>query len=258
MPRSRLQQAFEQPQPILNIYFTAGFPHINDTVRIAKALERAGADMIEIGIPFSDPVADGPTIQNSSQTALENGMSVKVLFEQLADIRKHVSIPILLMGYINPVIQYGVERFFEQCAATGIDGVIIPDLPLQEYLEHYQATAKAHAMSTVFLISPNTTEQRIRTIDQHTDSFIYMVSSASTTGAKQGISEEQIAYFERINKMALQHPRLIGFGISDRAGFERVCHYAQGGIVGSAFIKQLDNDASDNAITAFVRQFKQA
>lgn len=238
---------------ILNVYFTAGFPEKDDTLRIAKALERGGADMIEIGMPFSDPIADGSTIQESSARALVNGMNIPILFEQLTDLRKHVQLPVLLMGYLNPILQYGMERFLSDCKRVGIDGLIIPDLPLQEYLEHYELYFRENGLRNVFLISPNTSEERIRAIDRHSTGFVYMVATAGTTGARAGIGDSQLAYFERIDKMGLEKPRLIGFGISDKESFETSCRYADGAIIGSAFINQLKADAGDDEIEGFVK-----
>lgn len=243
-------------QGVLNVYFTAGFPEKDDTLRIAKALERSGADMLEIGMPFSDPIADGPTIQESSGRALANGMNIPTLFAQLEDLRKHVQMPVLLMGYLNPILQYGMERFLADCCRVGVDGLIIPDLPLQEYLDQYEAQFRETGLRNVFLISPNTSEERIRAIDLHSTGFVYMVATAGTTGARSGIGEAQLAYFERIAKMNLEKPRLIGFGISDKETFDTACRYADGAIIGSAFIKQLMVDAGDEAIEGFVKSVK--
>lgn len=253
---NRIDQVFRDEKNILNIYFTAGYPKKDDTVRVAKALEEAGADMLEIGIPFSDPVADGPTIQDSSQQALENGMTIEGLFEQLSDLRTQVSIPVLLMGYVNPIIQYGVERFCDKCAEVGVDGVIVPDLPMQEYLEAYQSQFKEKGIHNIFLISPNTSEERIREIDNNSSGFIYVVSSSSITGTKAGVQDGQIEYYKRIQSMHLKNPQLIGFGISDKETFETACSYSQGAIIGSAFIKQLKSDASNEAIKEFIERIK--
>lgn len=239
---NRLDELFSRKQQeVLNIYFTAGFPQQGDTLRIAQALQAAGVDMIEIGVPFSDPVADGPTIQQSNQDALDNGMTLRLLFEQLQDLRPGVQVPVLLMGYINTVMAYGVERFCQDCQRVGIDGVIFPDLPLQEYKDQYQAVFQAHGLHNIFLITPQTSQERIRLMDQESggQGFLYMVSQAGTTGAKAGISLDQEAYFARVEEMQLQTPRLIGFGISDRASFARACQHAQGAIIGSAFVNLL-------------------
>ena len=252
---NRINQRFaEKSGNLLNVYFTAGYPSLESTLRIARSLEAAGADLLEIGIPYSDPIADGPTIQESSTQAIKNGMTIEKLFDQLSDLRKHVTIPVLLMGYLNPVIQYGVERFCKQCQAVGVDGLILPDLPMHEYQEVYASLFEKYGIQNVFLVTPQTSEARIRMIDSHSQGFIYLVSSASITGAKSGISEHQIAYFERIRHMKLQAPTLIGFGISNKETFETACQYAQGAIIGSAFIKQLSQDASDEAIQQFVKQ----
>ena len=254
---NRIDKAFlDKKDHLLNVYFTAGFPALDDTLRIARALEHAGADLIEIGLPFSDPVADGPTIQASSTAALKNGMSLKLLFEQLEPLRKHVQIPVLLMGYINPVLQFGFERFCEKCREVGVDGLILPDLPMDEYEEHYRETLEKQGLYNVFLISPQTSEARIRRIDRLSKGFIYMVSSASITGARKGISDEQLTYFKRIGDMNLSNHRLIGFGISDEETFETACEYADGAIVGSAFITALEADASDESIKKFVHSIK--
>jgi tryptophan synthase alpha chain len=253
---NRINKVFQERINILNIYFTAGFPKLNDTVRIAKELEANGADMLEIGIPFSDPVADGPTIQASSEKALDNGMTIIQLFEQLKELREVVTIPVLLMGYINPIIQYGIEKFCDKCAEVGIDGLIIPDLPMQEYLTEYQSHFKSKGIHNIFLISPNTSEERIRMIDANSSGFIYMVSSASITGAKSTIQDGQTAYYQRIQKMNLKNPRLIGFGISNKETFDAACNYANGAIIGSAFVNQLNEDSSENGIKKFIEKIR--
>lgn len=237
---NRIKDLFSQKENILSIYFTAGFPERNLTVDIIQRLEQSGVDMIEIGIPFSDPLADGPVIQHSSTVALQNGMTMKLLFEQLNGIRKTVKIPLIMMGYINPVMQYGFENFCRDCAAIGIDGAIIPDLPFSEYEVHYQQIAKKYGVSFIFLITPQTSESRIRYIDKCSNAFIYLVSSSSTTGKSGDFDESQIAYFSRVKNMNLQNPLVIGFGISNRNTFNKSCEYAQGAIIGSAFIKYLE------------------
>ena len=242
---------------ILNVYFTAGYPNLQDTTTILKALEKGGADLIEIGLPYSDPVADGPTIQASNQKALDGGMTMKLLFEQLKDIRKEVGVPLVLMGYFNPVLQFGVERFCQKCAEVGIDGLILPDLPMYEYREIYQPVFQQYGLHNIFLISPQTSEARVREIDENSSGFIYMVSSASITGAKKDITPEQISYFERINGMNLRNPRLIGFGISNRETFQLASKYAQGAIIGSAFINLLTNSQDlEGDIIQFVKSIK--
>jgi tryptophan synthase alpha chain len=250
---NRIDEVFSKKKKgVLNIYFTAGYPKINDTLRIARTLEAAGVDIIEIGIPYSDPIADGPTIQDSSQKALDAGMSLKLLMRQLQDLRKHIKIPVILMGYINPVLQYGFTKFCQDCKEVGIDGVILPDLPMQEYAEMYQVTFEEYGIYNIFLMTPQTSEKRVLQINNASKGFIYMVSSASITGAKQEVSQAQIDYFERIQKMKLSVQRLIGFGISNKETFDNACQYASGAIIGSAFINQLNKDDSDEAITSFV------
>lgn len=239
---NRLTNLFAQKQDnLLTIYFTAGYPSLNQTIEVAEATAKAGADIIEIGMPFSDPIADGETIQQSNQKALNNGMNLQLLFEQLQHLRKEVQVPVLLMGYLNPVVQFGLEKFCQQAAAVGIDGLILPDLPIEEYEEIYRPVFEQYNLSNVFLITPQTSEERIRKIDGLTNGFIYMVSSASTTGKTGAISEEQVAYFERIAQMNLKNPRLIGFGISDKTSYDKACANANGAIIGSAFIKALAN-----------------
>lgn len=242
---NRINKLFQvKPKNILSIYFTAGFPKLDDTTTIIKELESNGIDLIEIGIPFSDPMADGPTIQNSGSIALENGMTLRILFEQLKDIRKDVSIPLIMMGYLNPIMQYGFEKFCEKCAEVGIDGVIIPDLPFNDYIKEYKATAEKYDIKVIMLITPDTTEDRIRLIDENTDGFIYMVSSASTTGAQASFDEKKQAYFQKINSMDLKNPRLIGFGISNKTTLESAQANANGAIIGSKFITLL-KDSKD-------------
>ena len=237
---------------ILSVFYTAGFPNLHDTVPIAQALAASGADIIEIGIPFSDPVADGPTIQQSNKVALDNGMNVKLLLAQVATIRQTVNIPIILMGYLNPVIQYGVERFIVDAARAGVDGLILPDMPLYEYEEQYQALFEENNLCNTFLISPTTSEERIRRIDAATQGFIYAVAASSTTGAKSDFTPEQLTYFDKLNKMKLSNPFLIGFGISNRDTFDRAAAHGAGAIIGSAFINLLR--ASTN-LPADIRQF---
>lgn len=237
---NRIKQLFEKKQKnILSIYFTAGFPQLDDTCNVIRELEANGIDLIEIGIPFSDPMADGPTIQESGTIALRNGMTLKVLFEQLKDIRNDVTIPLILMGYLNPIMQYGFENFCKQCKETGIDGAIIPDLPFNDYISQYKPIADKYDIKIVMLITPETSDERIRLIDEHTDGFIYMVSSASTTGAQSNFDDKKRAYFRKINGMNLRNPRLIGFGISNKATLEAAQENASGAIIGSKFITLL-------------------
>ncbi len=237
---NRLDRLFaEKSADILNIYFTAGYPELEDTVPIICTLAEAGVDLIEIGMPYSDPMADGETIQRSSMKALANGMSLAKLFEQIREARKHTQVPLVLMGYFNQMMQYGEEAFISDCKAAGIDGLILPDLPLHEYATHYRSMVEAADLRLSFLITPQTDEARIRAIDQASRGFIYMVSSSAITGSSSGIRPAQIAYFERIRAMQLEKPRLIGFGISDAESFRTACRYANGAIIGSAFIRAL-------------------
>lgn len=254
----RISRLFETvPQEILSVYFTAGYPRLDDTLSIISSLASAGADMIEIGIPYSDPVADGPTIQDSNHRALQNGMTLKLLMDQLRSLREVTDVPIILMGYLNPILQFGMEKFCQRCRECGVDGMIIPDLPLQEYLDHYQQLFEDHNLHNVFLITPQTSADRVRWIDQHSNSFIYAVSDASITGSTGEISAAQKAYFEKLNSMELQHPCLIGFGIHDRRSFSTACQYAQGAIVGSAFIKALSQSQGiPQTVENFVKSLK--
>ena len=236
---NRLGKTLNQPGKLLSIYFTAGYPTLEDTVPIIEALQAAGTDLIEIGLPFSDPLADGPVIQASSTQALKNGMTTRRLFEQIRDIREKVDIPLVLMGYFNPILQYGVEAFCAACADAGIDGLILPDLPLDVYKRDYQDIMEAHGLSVIFLITPQTSDARIREIDNASSSFIYMVSSASTTGVQSDFGKGRDAYFKRIADLNLAHPQLVGFGISDADSFNRATTYAKGAIIGSGFIRML-------------------
>ncbi len=250
----RLQQLFTQKKErILNIYFTAGFPNLDDTESIILALEKSGADLIEIGMPYSDPLADGPTIQHSSQVALANGMTLRILFEQIRSVREKTQIPLVLMGYFNQMMQYGESAFLNACKASGIDALILPDMPLEEYENHYKAQFETLDLGISFLITPQTSESRIRKASELTRGFIYMVSNDAITGGSNEISGRQLAYFQRVSDMNLPHPRLIGFGISDRNTFDIACRYANGAIIGSAFIRALEN-AEDvkEATSAFV------
>ena len=237
---NKITKLFQQKKNIFSVYFTAGFPALNDTNSIIQELQAAGVDMLEVGMPFSDPLADGPTIQRSSEIALKNGMTIKILFEQLKNLKDPAAgIPLVLMGYLNPVLQYGVETFCKDAAALGVSGVIIPDLPVQEYLDEYCSIFEKYNLKNIFLITPQTSESRIRMIDENSSGFIYVVSSASTTGAKNEIDDSQEQYFKRINEMKLKNPTVIGFGIYDHASFTKACEYANGAIIGSAFIKAI-------------------
>ncbi len=257
----RIKQAFASKTNLLNTYFTAGYPSLHDTIPLAQALVEAGADILEIGMPFSDPLADGPIIQGSSSVALANGMNLPVLFEQLKGLRAAVSdTPVLLMGYLNPVMQFGVDEFCRQAAAVGVDGIILPDLPLAEYEEFYQETFKKHGLKAVFLITPQTSEERIRHLDRLSEAFLYLVSGPGTTGGTTlPDAEEQANYFERIAALKLRNPRLIGFGIADKVGFDRACEHAEGAIIGSALIRALSDVADVPAAAGrFVRGIKGA
>jgi tryptophan synthase alpha chain len=237
---NRIEQLFQRKDKnVLNIYFTAGYPGLNDTEDIILSLEKAGVDLVEVGMPYSDPLADGPTIQESGTAALDNGMTLHLLFEQLAAVRKKTEMPLIMMGYFNQVMQYGEKAFFEKVAEVGVDGLILPDLPLFEYENHYKDLVESLGLAVSFLITPQTEPERIRKIDDLTHGFIYMVSSSSITGAKSEITDTQIAYFNRINDMQLKNKRLIGFGISNHETFETACKYANGAIIGSAYIKAL-------------------
>lgn len=254
---NRLSEIFKsKKEPLLSIYFTAGYPDLNSTLDIAEALEKGGADFIEIGFPYSDPLADGPVIQNSSQMALKNGMNLSILFEQLKDLRKRVSIPVLLMGYVNPVLQYGVENFCNACAEVGVDGIIVPDLPMEEYENLYKRSFIDNKLSNIFLVTPQTSEERVRKIDELSNAFIYLLSSSSTTGKNLKVSEEANAYFKRIRDMKLKNPTMIGFGISDRQSFDKAAEYTRGAIVGSAFVKFLESPDALNRIPEFINTIR--
>lgn len=252
---NRINQKLAENKKLLSIYFTAGYPNTNDTISIIKSLENNGVDMIEIGLPFSDPLADGPTIQASSTTALKNGMTTHLLFEQLKDIRESVAIPLIIMGYFNPVLQYGVDAFCAKCEEIGIDGLILPDLPLAEYQEHYQAIFEKYGLINVFLITPQTSDARIQQIDAASDGFIYMVSSASTTGKTSGFSTIQTDYFERIDSLSLKNPQIVGFGIKDEETFKAATKTAKGAIIGSAFIKHLTEKGTQH-ISDFISSIR--
>ena len=234
---NRINQLFAtKKRGILSIYFCAGYPTLDGTREIIKNLEQNGIDMIEIGIPFSDPMADGPVIQHAATQALHNGMTLKVLFSQLSGIRNDVKIPLVLMGYLNPIMQYGFENFCHSCRECGIDGIIIPDLPFQEYLESVKPLCEKYDIPVIMLITPETSDERIRLIDEYCGGFIYMVSSASTTGVKDRFTAGQIEYFQRIDRLNLKNKRLIGFGISNGETLSTVCRYSSGAIIGSLFV----------------------
>lgn len=241
---NRINQLFQnKKRNILSIYFTAGFPKLEDTVPTIEALQKHGVDLIEIGIPFSDPMADGIVIQESSHKALQNGMNIRKLFEQLTDIRQTVNIPLVMMGYLNPIMQFGFENFCRECRRVDVDGIIIPDLPMNDYLAQYKPIVEKYGLEFIFLITPETAEQRIREIDDNTNGFIYMVSSASVTGTQQSFNR-QTDYFNRIKNMNLKNSCLIGFGVSNKVTKDAAFEYSSGAIVGSAFIKALNETES--------------
>jgi len=243
MIQNRITSLFEQKKEnILNVFFTAGFPNLDSTLFILKELEKAGVDIIELGIPYSDPVADGPTIQESSLTALDNGMSIKVLLEQLKEVRKEVSVPILLMGYLNPVMQYGIEKFCDAIGEIGIDGLILPDLPMYEYQNQYKEIFERNNLSNVFLVTPETSNKRLQEIDNVSEGFIYALSSNSTTGnetANKKLGEE---YLASLKTKDLKNPVLVGFNIKDKTSYDKACQYGNGAIIGSAFIKAINKE----------------
>lgn len=250
--QNRIDQLFARKQKdILNIYCTAGFPELEDTLTVMTALQEAGADMIEIGMPFSDPLADGPVIQDSSTRALKNGMSLRKLFEQLKGFRDRIQLPVILMGYFNPILRFGVEEFLQQCADTGIDGLILPDLPMAEYEADYKPLFEKHQLHLIFLVTPETTEERLHKLDSLSKGFIYAVSSSSTTGKDKDMSGQE-AYFAKLEKMQLNNPVLIGFGIKDKPTFDAASRHANGGIIGTAFIRALENTSD---VAASVKQF---
>lgn len=252
---NRITQLFQtKPNGILSVYFTAGFPSLDDTTGILRALQAGGIDMAEVGIPFSDPMADGPVIQDATTRALRNGMSLRLLFEQLKGIRDEVRIPLILMGYLNPIMQFGFEPFCRKCTEVGVDGMIIPDLPFADYMADYKVTAKRYGLKMIMLITPETSEERIRLIDTHTEGFIYMVSSAAITGAQHRFDEQKQAYFRRIDGMHLRNPRLVGFGVSNRATFEAASQYSSGAIIGSKFIQLLDKAQTAEEAVKELRQ----
>jgi tryptophan synthase alpha chain len=251
--QNRIDQLFaNKKQGVLNIYCTAGYPQLNDTVPVMTALQAAGVDLIELGMPFSDPLADGPVIQDSSTQALKNGMSVHKLFEQLEGVRKTVHVPVVLMGYFNPVFQFGVEAFCERCAAVGVDGIIVPDLPMWEYETEYKPIFEKYNVHLIFLVTPETSDARMRKIDGLSKGFVYAVSSSSTTGKDKNMNDQQ-SYFQRLKDLKLNNPVLIGFGIKDKATFDNACLYSNGAIIGTAFIKALEHSTNiDSTVKEFI------
>lgn len=255
---NRLTQLFQnQTHKILSIYFTAGYPNLGDTIPILTALENQGIDLAEIGIPFSDPMADGPVIQKSAGDSLHNGMSLKLLFEQLKEVRPTLQMPLIMMGYLNPIMQYGFEKFCKSCEEVGIDGVIIPDLPFADYLANYKTMAEKHNLKMIMLITPETSETRIRLIDEHTEGFIYLVSSASTTGAQQSFDQSKQNYFTRVAGMKLRNPLLVGFGISNKVTLDAASEHTNGAIIGSKFIQLLEKYSTpDEAVTELIEALR--
>lgn len=250
---NRINQLFQNsPQNLLSIYFCAGCPTLDGTADVIRTLEKNGVDMIEIGSPFSDPMADGIVIQDAATRALRNGMSLRILFDQLRDIRRDVRIPLILMGYLNPILHFGFEAFCRKCTECGIDGVIIPDLPFREYEANYKAVAQKYDIRIIMLITPETSEARVREIDEHTDGFIYMVSSAATTGAQKDFDNQKQAYFKKIQDMHLRNPRMVGFGISNKQTFDAACANSSGAIIGSRFVTLL-NEAEGDAEKAITQ-----
>ena len=252
---NRINQTLNQDKKLLSIYFTAGFPQLEDTVPILEQLQEADVDMIELGLPFSDPLADGPTIQESSTQALRNGMTTDKLFTQLEGIRARIHVPLIVMGYFNPMMQYGVERFCKRCQEVGIDGLIIPDLPADVYHTQYQSLFQQYGLLNMFLITPQTPDERIRYIDQVSEGFIYMVSSAATTGAQGSFGDTQQHYFQRIADMKLQSKLLVGFGISNAETYQSAVTHSQGAIIGSAFIKHLEANGNQS-VQDFVKTIR--
>ena len=252
---NRINKTLNQDKKLLSIYFTAGFPQLEDTVPILEQLQEAGVDMIELGLPFSDPLADGPTIQESSTQALRNGMTTDKLFTQLEGIRDHIHVPLIVMGYFNPMMQYGVERFCKRCQEVGIDGLIIPDLPADVYHEQYQSLFQQYGLLNMFLITPQTPDERVLYIDQVSEGFIYMVSSAATTGAQGSFGDTQQHYFQRIADMKLQSKLLVGFGISNAETYQAAVAHSQGAIIGSAFIKHLEANGNQS-VQEFVKTIR--
>ena len=253
---SRISTLFKnKPSRVLNIYCTAGYPHLDSTLEVMIALHENGADIIELGIPYSDPLADGPVIQMSNTKALQNGMTIKKLFEQLKGLRKSPAkggigevVPIILMGYLNPILQYGFEKFCSDAAATGIDGLILPDLPEYEYEKHYKAIIKKNNLDFIFLVTPETSAERVKKLDELSSGFLYAVSSSSTTGISKN-KNDIVQYLQKLKSLKLKNPILAGFGIGDKDSFEKVCAHANGAIIGSAYIKALENAADVNAAT---------
>ncbi len=254
---NRIDSIFEQKKNLLSIYFTAGYPQPNDTMPILRALEKANVDFVEIGMPFSDPLADGPVIQLAGNEALENGMSIKKLMSQIKDMRREITIPVLLMGYINPVMHYGIEKFVADAEAVGVDGVILPDLPWDEYVSQYKTLFDSHHLHFIPLIAPQTPDERIRHIDAQAEGFIYTVASAGITGNINTTVDYRTQYFERIRALNLRNKNVIGFGIKDNASYQHACNHADGAIIGTAFVKHIkQNGANEESVIKFVRSIR--
>jgi len=252
---NRIQKKLKEEKKILSVYFTAGFPRLDDTQEIISRLEKHSVDLIEVGIPFSDPLADGETIQKSSKKAIENGMTIQILFSQLKDLRKKVKIPVILMGYLNPIIQFGIEKFCIKCKEIGIDGLIIPDLPVDIYIDEYKSLFKKNNLLNIFLITPQTSEERIKLIDKNSKGFIYMVSSSSITGLKKNLKVNSFKYFDKISNMNLNNPSIVGFGISNRETYQKVTEKSKGAIIGSAFINFIEQNGIEY-IGKFIKKFR--
>lgn len=256
---NRIIQLFSsEKKDLLSVYFCAGTPTLEGTADVIRALEKHGICMVEIGMPFSDPMADGKVIQDAATKALANGMSLKILFDQLRNIRRTVKIPLIIMGYLNPIMQFGFEHFCRECVDCGIDGCIIPDLPFKEYQDHYRIIAERYNIKVVMLITPETSDERIQEIDTHTNGFIYMVSSAATTGAQKDFDSQKRNYFKHINDLKLKNPRMVGFGISNKATFHAACEYASGGIIGSKFVTLLEEEKDpEQAVEKLLKALKE-
>lgn len=251
---SRITKLFEtKKERILNIYCTAGFPYLDSTLTIIRTLQDNGADMVELGMPYSDPLADGPVIQHSSSVALANGMTIRTLFDQLKDLRRDIRVPVVLMGYMNPVLQFGFERFCSAAAAAGVDGLILPDLPEYEFETEYGAIINKHGLDFIFLVTPETTDERVRRLDRLSKGFLYAVSSSSTTGGEKNMADVT-AYLERLQRMELKNPVLVGFGIRDKASFDEACRHANGAIIGTAFVKALEHSTGvEDSVKQFLK-----
>lgn len=254
--QNRLTMLFEQSDGFkVSLFFTAGYPQLADTLTLLSAVERAGIDFVEIGFPFSDPLADGPVIQQSSQQSIANGMTLQRLFEQLKEVRGHISLPLILMGYLNPVVQFGMDRFLENCMACGIDGVILPDLPAEVYVDQYKQQFEACGLAFIPLVTPQTSQERIRFLDSHCSGFIYLVSGPGTTGGSIQ-PDREVSYFERIKAMPLRLPKVAGFGVKTKADLDLLRQYTQGAIVGSAFLRHLEAGWTPESIATFVQALK--